>query len=153
DVQFRQFATWEGQTDANGHAKFEIKLPDYFVGQPLQKGNALVKLEVKITDTADHSETSTRTYNVSDQSIRISLIPEGGGLVRDMENRVFVAAISPDGSPAKCDVQLWRGREAKDKPLASVKTNDAGLAEFHLTPKREQFRQVGGEQRTIEMLG
>jgi hypothetical protein len=153
DVQFRQFATWEGQTDPNGHAKFEIKLPDYFVGQPLQKGDALVKLEVKVTDTADHSETITRTCNVSDQSIRVSLIPEGGRLVPDMENRVFVAAIYPDGSPAKCDVQLWRGREAKDKPLARLKTSDAGLAEFRLTPKADQFRQVGGEQRTIEMLG
>ena len=39
-------------TDANGHAKVEIKLPDYFVGQPLEKGNALVKVEVKLTDTA-----------------------------------------------------------------------------------------------------
>src|SRR5262249_14488671 len=46
DVQFRQFKELNGTTDANGHAKFEIQLPDYFVGQPLQKGDALVKLEV-----------------------------------------------------------------------------------------------------------
>ena len=47
DVAFKDFQTWKGKTDANGHVKFEIKLPDYFVGQPLQKGNALVKLEVE----------------------------------------------------------------------------------------------------------
>ena len=46
-------------TDEKGHAKFEIELPDYFVGQPLAKGNALVKLEVKVPDTADHTETIT----------------------------------------------------------------------------------------------
>jgi uncharacterized protein YfaS (alpha-2-macroglobulin family) len=62
DVQFREFQTWKGKTDTHGHAKFEIKLPDYFVGQPLQKGDALVKLEVKVTDTADHSETINKTY-------------------------------------------------------------------------------------------
>src|SRR5205807_3153004 len=102
DVAFRAFQTWKGQTDANGHLKFEITLPDYFVGQPLQKGDALVKLDVKVTDTADHGETVTRTYNVSDQPIRVSLIPEGGRLVPGMENRVFAAAIYPDGSPAAC---------------------------------------------------
>ena len=112
DVQFKEFQTWEGTTDKNGHAKFEIKLPDYFVGQPLQKGNALVRLEVKVTDTADHAETINRTYPVSDQAIKVSLIPEGGRLVPGMENRVFAAAIYPDGSPAVCDVKVWLGRGA-----------------------------------------
>src|SRR5205085_9041799 len=57
DVQMKEFTTWEGTTDAGGHAKFEIKLPAYFVGQPLQKGDAFVRLEAKLTDSADHSET------------------------------------------------------------------------------------------------
>src|SRR5208337_5605742 len=78
DVAFKIFQTWEGKTDANGHVRFEIKLPDYFVGQPLQKGDALARLEVKVTDAADHTETINRTYTVSDQAIRISLIPESG---------------------------------------------------------------------------
>src|SRR5262249_8871799 len=107
DVAFKDFATWEGKTDEGGHAKFEIKLPDYFVGQPLAKGNALVRLEVKVTDTADHSETFTRTYPVSDQPIKVSLIPEAGRLVPGVENRVFAAAIYPDGSPARCEVKVW----------------------------------------------
>src|SRR5262249_39190951 len=154
DVAFRKFQTFTGKTDANGHVKFDIQLPDYFVGTPLQKGNALVKLDVKVTDTADHSEQLTRTYNVSDQPIRVSLIPEGGRLVPGMENRVFAAAIYPDGSPAPCDVKLWLGKEAKGDPLAKVKTNEAGLAEFRFTPQAAQFRGEGNnEQRNVEMLG
>src|SRR5262249_47839252 len=78
DVAFQKFASHNGKTDENGHTKFDIKLPDYFVGQPLQNKDALVKLEIKVTDTADHSETITKTYSVSDQPIRVSLIPEGG---------------------------------------------------------------------------
>jgi hypothetical protein len=109
DVQFRDFQTWKGKTDENGHIKFEIKLPEYFVGQPLQKGDAIVKLEVSVTDTAEHTEKVTKSYPVSDQPIRISLIPEGGKLVPDLKNRVFVAAIYPDGSPAECTVKLWTG--------------------------------------------
>ncbi len=108
DVAFHKFQTWKGETDANGHAKLEIKLPDYFVGQPLQKGDALVKLDVKITDTADHSETVAKTYPVSDQPVRISLIAEGGKIVPNMENRIFAAATYPDGSPAPdCEISLW----------------------------------------------
>jgi hypothetical protein len=153
DVQFRTFHTWEGKTDASGHARFNVKLPDYFVGQPLQKGDALVKLEVKVTDTADHSEKVTRTYSVSDQPIRVSLIPEGGRLVPDMENLVYAAATYPDGTPAVCDLTLWTGREAKGKAVAQLKTNASGLAEFKITPKAGQFRPGQWEMRTVEMLG
>jgi hypothetical protein len=154
DVAFRKFQTWNGKTDANGHVKFDIQLPDYFVGQPLQKGNALVKLDVKVTDSADHTEKVSRTYNVSDQPIRVSLIPEGGRLVPGLKNRVFAAAVYPDGSPAPCDVKLWLGKEAKGEPLAALKTNDAGLAEFRFTPQAAQFRADGNnEPRNVELLG
>ena len=153
DVQFRAFQTWKGKTDANGHAKLEISLPAYFVGQPLQKGNALVRLEAKVTDTADHTETVNKSFPVSDQPIAVSLIPEGGRLVPDMENRVYAAATYPDGSPAACAIDVWRGKDAKGKPLASLRTNAAGLAEFYLTPKAEQFRQGPWQQRTLEMVG
>src|SRR5579884_115724 len=154
DVAFKDFQTWEGKTDAQGHVTFDIKLPDYFVGQPLNKGNALVKVEAKVTDTADHSETITRTYPVSAQPIQVSLIAEGGRLIPDLENRIFAAAVYPDGSPAaKCAVKVWQGQASKGKPLADVKTNEAGLAEFTVTPKAGQFRQGAWSQRNIEMLG
>src|SRR5262249_26204097 len=37
-------------------------------------------------------------------------IPEGGRLVPGMENRVFAAAVYPDGTPAECEVFLWQDR-------------------------------------------
>jgi len=153
DVQFREFQTWNGQTDGNGHVKFDIKLPDYFIGQPLQKGNAMVKLDIDITDSADHKETITRTYTVSEQPIQISLIPEGGKLAPGVDNRIFAAAIYPDGRPASCDVKFWVGTEAKGEPLATLKTNAAGLAEFRINPKAEQIRQANFGQQNVEMLG
>ncbi len=153
DVAFKDFQTVDVKTDANGHAKFEIQLPDYFVGQPLQKGDALVKVEVKVTDSADHTETITRTYPVSDQAVRVSLLPEGGRITPGLENRVFAAATYPDGSPAVCDVKLWIGAEAKDKPFKTLKTNEAGLAEFKITPKPEQFHAGAAGQHDVEMLG
>jgi hypothetical protein len=153
DVAFKDFLTWKGKTDAHGHVKFSVALPASFVGLPLQKGNALVRLEAKVTDTADHTEKASRTWPVSDQSIRVSLIPEGGRLVPGMENRVFAAALYPDGTPAQCALKVWTGNTNKGKPFATLKTNSAGLAEVRLTPKAGQMRQGGWQQRTVEMLG
>jgi hypothetical protein len=108
DVAFNKFHTWKGDTDANGHAKFEITLPDHFVGQPLQKGDAMVKLDVKVLDSADHSEALVKSYPVSDQPVRVSLIAEGGKIVPNMDNRIFAAASYPDGSPAvNCEIKLF----------------------------------------------
>src|SRR5262249_51341319 len=177
DVAFKDFQTWEGKTDAQGHVPFEIKLPDYFVGQPLAKGDAIIKLEVKVTDTADHTETITKTYPVSNTPIRVSLMPEGGRGAPGLKTGILGGAIYPDGSRAQCDVKLSlpppkvkqqvlprRWEEKKDKfdlaallgvvstavttgdktdkadkkpakePLAKVRTNEAGLAEFTVTP-------------------
>lgn len=154
DVAFKDFQTFKGKTDETGKVEFEIQLPDYFVGQPLDKGNALVKLEVKVTDTAKHAETVTKNYPVANQPIRLSLIPEGGRLTPGVENRVFAAAIYPDGSPAVCRVDLWKGQQkGPGEPLASLKTNDAGLAEFRFTPDKADLRVGGQGQHKVEMVG
>jgi 5-hydroxyisourate hydrolase-like protein (transthyretin family) len=154
DVAFKQFHKWTGVTDENGHAKFEVTLPDYFVGQPLQKGNAIVKLDVTLVDSADHHQEMAKSLTVSDQPIKVSLIAEGGKIAAGLENRVFVAAIYPDGSPApNCAVQLWVGKEAKGEPIASLKTNASGLAEFRIKPEAKDFRQTGMNQINVEFLG
>src|SRR5262249_55919763 len=153
DVAFKEFHTFTGKTDKNGHVKFEVKLPDYCVGTPLAKGNAIVKRDVKVTDTAAHSESLTRTYPVSDQAIRVSLIPEAGRLVPGVENRIFAAALYPDGTPAKkATVDFYVGNKVQGKAVATVKTNDSGLAELKLTPKNEQFRTGNWGQINVEML-
>ncbi len=154
DVAFKDFHSIDTKTDAQGHVKFDVKLPDYFVGQPLVSGNGLVKLEIKITDSADHTETITKTYPVVDQAVRVNFVPEGGRMIPGVENRVFAAATYPDGSPAvKCDVNVWLGPKAEGKPFASVKTDDAGLAEFTVTPEAKHFRQGEWVESKIEMLG
>ena len=57
--------------------------------------NATVQMsataDVRVTDTADHAENVVKTYTVSDQPIKVSLIAESGKLVPGLENRIFVA--------------------------------------------------------------
>jgi hypothetical protein len=103
------------------------------------KWEPLVCLEAKIVDSADHAETVSRTYPVSDRSIRVALLPEAGRMVPDMENRLFVAAQDPDGSPAACDVSLWLGKEAASlsmlRPFAIAGIDpEVGKAFFYPEP-------------------
>src|SRR5262249_9927580 len=49
-----------------------------------------------------------KSYSVSDQAIQVSAIAEGGKLAPDMENRIFLAAVYPDGSPApNTEIKIW----------------------------------------------
>jgi uncharacterized protein YfaS (alpha-2-macroglobulin family) len=154
DVAYREFHKWTGSTDENGHVKLDIQLPDYFVGQPLLQGKGMVKLEVGVRDNAEHVQSVTKTYPVSDQPMQISLIAEGGRLAAGLENRIFAAAVYPDGTPAAgCDVAFWLGKEGRGAPFFAGKTNSAGLAEFRITPKIEQLRANGIAVQEIEMKG
>ncbi len=153
DIAFKEFHTWKGKTDGSGHVKFDIKLPDYFVGTPLAKGDAIVRLEAKVTDTADHEETVSRTCPVSDQPIRVALLPEGGRIIPGLENRLFVAALYPDGSPAECSINVWKGRDGTGNPLTTVKTAATGLAEMKFEPMLNDFRAGGVRSEVVIVQG
>ena len=114
-------------------------------------------------DNADHKEIVTKTYPVSDQSIQISLIPEGGKLAPGHgESRLRRGHVSrrQPGRQLRC-CKLWFGKDvlakkdAKDRgePLVTAKTNSAGLAEFSIVAKNDEFRQHNVGPRDIEILG
>ncbi|MBM4387072.1 MAG: hypothetical protein FJ088_04995, partial [Deltaproteobacteria bacterium] len=52
DIGFTQFAKVEGAANDEGIFSFEMKLPDYLVGQALEQGKGLIKLDVEVKDTA-----------------------------------------------------------------------------------------------------
>jgi alpha-2-macroglobulin family protein/MG2 domain-containing protein/macroglobulin-like protein len=137
DVAFKEFATLSGRTDKNGNWEFELKLPDYFVGQPLQKGDAVVKLDIKVTDTAKHVEKSIKSVPVAATPIRLDAVPESGRLVAGVKNHIYVIATYPDGSPAKATVSMSRAK----KQLGKTKTDETGLGFFVVTPNEKDMRQ------------
>lgn len=74
-------------------------------------------------DAAEHSETRGEPITVSETSLLITAVPEGGKLVRGLENEVFVLASYPDGTPAKADLVVCT-TAAQDR----VQTDEAGIA-------------------------
>lgn len=142
DVEFKPFEEIITQTDEQGHASFELTLPDYFVGQPLEQGNALVKLEVSVKDQADHTQKAARTYPVSAQPLQLGIIAESGKLIPDVENRLFVVAAYPDRSPARAQVTVTVNTPKEgDRRTFELSTNESGIGSFELTPTSELFQQ------------
>ncbi|HUU01897.1 MAG TPA: MG2 domain-containing protein, partial [Myxococcota bacterium] len=141
DVEFKEFAALKGQTDENGHWEFELKLPDYFVGQPVQKGDAVVKLEVKVTDSAKHTEKGVKTVPVAEAPIRLDAVPEGGRIVAGVQNMIYLVASYPDGSPAEAEVVMLRD----GKQLGKVKTDSTGLGALPVTPRADELGFDAGQ--------
>ncbi len=130
DVGFNDFAEIKGKTGAGGAYEFEIKLPQSFVGLPLEQGNAFVKLEVSVKDTAEHLETVTQTVPVARDAIKIVVVPESGALVPGVENTIFVLTTYPDGAPATARFTF----KSAGIDLSGT-TDKSGIGEVKLTPQ------------------
>jgi hypothetical protein len=133
DVGFTEVAKIDGVTDEEGHFQFQLQLPEHFVGQPLEQGDAFVKFDVSVTDQAKHQENLTQTRTVSKSPIRIVVIPESGEVVPQVSNLFYVMTTYPDGSPAKTSVTL--------NGLAG-QTDDLGIVKLHLTPQEQEGIEV-----------
>jgi uncharacterized protein YfaS (alpha-2-macroglobulin family) len=104
DVSMFEVASAHGKTDSEGSYHFDVRLPKYFAGRPLNHGAARVLIEATVKDSAGHSETRGQPITVSDSPLLITVIPEGGTLVPNLENEVFILTSYPNGTPAKTDV-------------------------------------------------
>ncbi len=156
DIGFQQESVVEGRTDEQGRYHFTYRLPDYFVGQPLEQGDAFVRLDVEVIDPANHSEKISAKKKIVDDVISLAVIPEGGFLRPNLENRVYVLATYPDGTPCFAKIQLLAGTRRFD-----ARTDAYGIAEFNITPREAKMLvevkatddkgETAGIERTFEL--
>ncbi len=143
DVEVFQAAIANGATDGDGVYHFDLKLPNYFAGRPLNQGAARVLIEATVKDSAAHSETRGEPITVSESPLLVTAIPEGGALAPEVENEIFLVASYPDGAPARATltvhvppilgrIPLIGEKPAKDQHL---ETDDSGVAVFHIRPE------------------
>ena len=123
DAELFEAASAKGRTDRDGAYRFDLVLPQFFAGNGKRHGAAPVVVEATVKDAAEHSETRGEPITVSQTSLLVTAVPEGGKLVRGLENEVFVLASYPDGTPAKADLVV-RTAAAHDR----VQTDEAGIA-------------------------
>src|SRR6266436_6764871 len=130
DVSAFEVASDPGKTDRDGAFHFDIKLPNYFAGRPLSQGAARVLIEATVKDSAGHDETRGEPITVSESPLIITAVPEGGTLVPDLENQVFILTSYPDGTPAKTNLKVQAGRNANQR----AETDNGGVAVIRLSP-------------------
>ncbi|OGP56867.1 MAG: hypothetical protein A2V67_18430 [Deltaproteobacteria bacterium RBG_13_61_14] len=136
DVEFHDIAKVSGQTDPEGNFEFEFDLPASFVGQPLEQGDALVKIDAKVIDTAQHSEQVSVSKKVAASGLRLEIVPEAGRLIPGVENVLYAIATTPNDEPAAAEIAITIG----DKSFR-LKTDATGVAELRFTPAAGQFKE------------
>ena len=113
----------KGQTDRDGAFAFDVRLPDFFAGNPLTRGAAPVVIEATVKDAAGHSESRAEPVTVSSSPLLVTAVPESGSLVPGLQNQVFVLTSYPDGTPAEADLRV----QAPGVATQTAATDRAGI--------------------------
>jgi len=127
DVAQFEAVSAQGKTDREGTYRFDLRLPDYFAGR-LSHGAAAVLIEATVKDAAGHSETRGEPITVSESPLIVTAIPEGGALIPNLENQVFVIAAYPDGTPAVASIKV----HAEGNADQSAACDEGGVAVIQL---------------------
>ena len=128
DVSTFEAASVEGKTDHEGKYPFEMRIPSYLAGRPLNQGAARLLIEVTVKDSAGHSETKGEPITVSESPFLIMAVPEGGMLIPNLENQVYLMASYPDGTPVKADLTVHPAAGVEQR----VSTDEGGVATIRL---------------------
>ena len=131
DVEFVEFSTITGFTDDEGNFDFEMILPTYFVGLPLEQGNAFVRIDISVTDLADHTQELSKTVSIAQNSI-ISLVIPQSTIIPGHDAHFFILTSDPNGAPAITRNQIFG--EGIDVQCDS---DDQGVSEFSITVPEE----------------
>ncbi|HEY5330393.1 MAG TPA: MG2 domain-containing protein [Acidobacteriaceae bacterium] len=135
DVAVFEAASAEGKTDGDGAFHFDLKLPNYFAGRPLSQGAARALVEATVKDSAAHAETRGEPIAISQSSLLITAVPEGGTLIPHLDNQVFILTSYPDGTPAATTVTIRQpGIHLIGETDQQVSTDAGGVAVVHFNP-------------------
>ncbi len=132
DFERQDFYTLEGTTDSSGAFEFAFNLPAYIAGSDLDSGSARIYLQAQLTDRADHTETSSFSLPVSQQSIIIKAVPESGVIRQGLENILYIFTSYPDGTPAETELRF--SDYNNPQAFSPISTGPYGLAELRITP-------------------
>ncbi|HEY7336563.1 MAG TPA: MG2 domain-containing protein [Bryobacteraceae bacterium] len=128
DVARFESAPVQGKTDSDGAYKFDLPLPGYFAGRPLNQGSANVLIEADVKDSANHTETRGEPIAVSESPLIVTAVPEGGTVIPRLENQLFILTSYADGKPASASVTVHGAGE----PDQTATTDEGGVAVVRL---------------------
>ena len=126
------FADLHGATNDEGLYRFELPVPEYVVGLPIEQGGGLLNLALQVTDTAGQSRTVAKLVRIARGPIEVVVVPEGGTYQQGVEQGLLVRATDAAGRPTVATHEITVNGEA----LEPIETNEHGFA-------RIVFRAMG----------
>ncbi|WP_319508990.1 alpha-2-macroglobulin family protein [uncultured Methanolobus sp.] len=103
--EWEQYATFSG-TIEDGTIEFELPAVEYAAGTYGAGGQASLMLNVTVTDTGNHSETSNKLLTISESPLVIQLIPESSTIKPGMPLQVLLVTKDPGGNPVDAEVTV-----------------------------------------------
>jgi hypothetical protein len=134
DIGVTNLQDLKGTTSPDGEYKFEFTLPKFFVGQPFEQGKAVISLEATLKDSADQRQEGRISVPIVKEPVQITLVPESKIAVPKVENRLYIAAGTPDGNALKEAVLTVTNSHAPGVST-TLKTDALGIATYTFTPQ------------------
>jgi len=122
---WQKIGHYEGKL-SNGVWNFSLEPIKYAVGIPLEQGNGLLQLEIKIKDTSGHKENETHVLPVSRNSLVLTTLSDTN--VVGTNSTYYVVVATPDGMPVE-GAQIHAILDGK--VVSNDSTNERGIAILH----------------------
>lgn len=146
---WEEYATYEADLE-DGSAEFELPAAGWVAGTYGAEGMGSMQLNISVTDTGDHTETTTKLLRITQSPVVLQVIPESGLVKPGMPFNVLVVTETPDGDPLERDVDIdleFMDTNYNYQRQSSIVTtiNGVALAEFQAP---EDIRSVNLNARS-----
>nr|WP_321496751.1 alpha-2-macroglobulin family protein [uncultured Methanolobus sp.] len=106
--EWEQYATFSGTLE-NGTIEFELPEVEYAAGTYGAGGQASLMLNVTVTDTGNHSESTNKLLTIAESPLVLQLIPESSTIKPGMPLQVLIVTKDPGGNPVDTEVTVETG--------------------------------------------
>ncbi|MCL7476475.1 MAG: MG2 domain-containing protein, partial [ANME-2 cluster archaeon] len=140
-VASRYVGVWEEYASYNadledGSAEFELPAAGWVAGTYGAGGMGSMQLNISVTDTGDHTETTTKLLKITDSPVVLQVIPESRLVKPGMPFNVLVVTETPDGEPLEQDVEIKlefidSNYDYQTQSSTVTTSNGVALAEFN----------------------
>lgn len=123
----QQFTTFNGSTDAKGHARISFQLP-----KVLKTNDGLLNVRIQYNG---QTESIARAIPIILNKVDLQFFPEGGDLVAGVDSKIAFKAINEFGKPADVEGAIFNSR---NEVVANFKSYHEGMGAFDLNAKKAE---------------
>jgi len=102
---WEEYATYFGTLDG-GRAEFELPAVEYVSGTEGAGGAGSATLDITVTDTSGHEETTSKLLKIVTSPVQLQLISSSQVITPGLPFEVLVVAETPDGDPLDVTAEL-----------------------------------------------